>query len=306
MEWAWAGAGDSPRGRAEPGPGVASPPMPPRPSAPVLRGSRRGPPRVRGWAMGGGRWGGGAGPSGRGTGSSYRGPVPPVSCPSGWPAAAIGVGVPPWRRTRPARRRPAAAGAGACGAIRSAAGRIAIVRLVVEWPSRHWPCVAVPGGGPWWPARGSVPRWRAWAGTGLAVGPSPMRVSPKCRPCALSCHPAAPCGAGAAARALRARWPSVFGLAAAGAVPHSHRGAPVRPACRRGVAVGVAAAMIPVRSDPPAPCRRAAVLQFAAEKDYPGACDHSDSAAPRRGDPRFVRRITSTRTRTVTSIILRA
>jgi len=176
MEWAWAGAGDSPRGRAEPGPGVASPPMPPRPSAPVLRGSRRGPPRVRGWAMGGGRWGGGAGPSGRGTGSSYRGPVPPVSCPSGWPAVAIGVAVPPWRRTRSARRRFTAAGAGACGAIlvqqagspSCGGGR---------GPSHHWPCVAVPGGGPWWPARGSVPWWRAWAGIGLAVGPSPMRVA---------------------------------------------------------------------------------------------------------------------------------
>ena len=166
MEWAWAGAGDSPRGRAEPGPGVASPPMPPRPSAPVLRGSRRGPPRVRGWAMGGGRWGGGAGPSGRGTGSSYRGPVPPVSCPSGWPAVAIGVAVPPWRRTRSARRRFTAAGAGACGAIlvqqagspSCGGGR---------GPSHHWPCVAVPGGGPWWSARGSVPRWWARARIGL-------------------------------------------------------------------------------------------------------------------------------------------
>ena len=276
MEWAWAGAGDSPRGRAEPGPGVASPPMPPRPSAPVLRGSRRGPPRVRGWAMGGGRWGGElvrrAGELVRRTG----GPSPRV----------LPVGV--------ARRRHLAS---AChrGAVRTqlvggpppwvqvvwyhpcAAGRIAIVWLVVEWPSRHWPCVAVPGGRQWWPARGSVPRWRAWAGTD-AVGPSPVRVAEV--PAVRDLLPSRRAMRGGRRRARSARrWPSVFGLAAAGAVPLSHRGAPVRPACRRGVAAGVAAAMIPVHTDPPASCRRAAVLQLSAEKDYSA---RATTPAPRR------------------------
>ena len=270
-----------------PGPGVASPPMPPRPSAPVLRGSRRGPPRVRGWAMGGGAVGGGAGPPGRGAGPSGRGPSIPCPPRRGGPPPPLAspcrrgvvrtllVGGPP-PRVRGVWCHPCAA------------GRIAIVRLVVEGrltTGRALP-YRVEG-------RGGLPGGRCrGGGHGRgSVSRSVRRpcVSPKCRPCALSCHPAAPCVAGAAARALRARWPSVFGLAAAGAVPHSHRGAPARPACRRGAAVGVAAAMIPVHSDPPASRRRAAVSQFPAEKDYPGACDHSDSAAPRRGDPRFVR-----------------
>ena len=122
---------------------------------------------------GAGRWvgGGGGGELVRRAGARH-----PVSSPSWWPAAAVGVAVPPWRRARSARRRSAAAGAGAGGAIlvqqagspSCGGGR---------GPSHHWPCVAVPGGGPWWPARGSVPWWRAWAGIGLAVGPSPMRVA---------------------------------------------------------------------------------------------------------------------------------
>ena len=156
-------AGDSPRGRAEPGPGVASPPMPPRPSAPVLRGSRRGPPRVRGWAMGGGRWGGElVRRAGNWSSSGARPPCPPrrggpppplaSACRRGVVRTLLVGGPPP--RVRGVWCHPCAA------------GRIAIVWLVVEWPSRHWPCVAVPGGRQWWPARGSVPRWRAWAGTG--------------------------------------------------------------------------------------------------------------------------------------------
>ena len=215
-------------------------------------------------------------------------------CPSWWPAAVI------WRRRAavvpyaPSSSAACRRGCGSCGTIRvQQAGS----------PSCGWWSSGLLATGRALPCRvegsGGLPGGRCRGGR-HGRGPTRSvrrpRVSPKCRPCAISCHPAAPCGAGAAARALRARWPSVFGLAAAGAVPHSHRGAPVRPACRRGAAVGVAAAMIPVHSDPPASCRRAAVSQFAAEKDYPGACDHSDSAAPRRGDPRFVRRITSTRT----------
>ena len=202
MEGAWAGAGDSPRGRAEPGPGVASPPMPPRPSAPVLRGSRRGPPRVRGWAMGGGRWGGGAGPPGRGTGSSYRGPVTPCPARRGGPPPPFGVAVPPWCRTHPARRRPAAVGAGrvvpsVCSRQdrhRVAGGRVAFSPLAVRCRAGWKAVVACPGVG------------AAVAGMGGDRTRSVRRprVSPKCRPCAISCHPAAPCGAGAAARALRA------------------------------------------------------------------------------------------------------
>ena len=83
-----------------------------------------------------------------------------------------------------------------------------------------------------------------------------------------------------AARALRAGGQVCLGLAAAGAVPHSHRGAPARPACRRGAAVGVAADMIPVHSDPPVFRRRAAMSQFPAAKDYPA---RATTPAPRRG-----------------------
>jgi hypothetical protein len=71
-----------------------------------------------------------------------------------------------------------------------------------------------------------------------------------------------------------------LGLAAAGAVPHPHRGAPARPACRRGAPVGVAADMIPVHSDPPVSRRRAAMSQFPAAKDYPA---RATTPAPRRG-----------------------
>ena len=201
MEWAWAGAGDSPRGRAEPGPGVASPPMPPRPSAPVLRGSRRGPPRVRGWAMGGGRRGGElvrrAGELVRRAGARH-----PVSCPSWRPAAAI------WRRRAavapcaPCSSAACRRGCGSCGAIRVqqagspscgwwSRGRLATGRAL--------PCRVEGSGG--------LPGGRCRGG-GHGRGPtrSVRRpcVSPKCRPCAISCHPAAPCGAGVAARALRA------------------------------------------------------------------------------------------------------
>ena len=156
-------------------PGYASPPMPPRPSAPVLRGSCRGPPRVRGWAMGGGSVGGElvrrAGELARRAGARH-----PGSSPSWWPGAPLaspcrrGVvrsqlagGLPPGVRGRvvPSERSRQ-------GRLRAVGGR---------GPARHWPCVAVPGGRPWWSARGSVPRWRAWAGAGLAAGPSSTRVA---------------------------------------------------------------------------------------------------------------------------------
>ena len=176
--------------------------------------------------------------------------------------------------------------------------------LVVEGPSRHWPCVAVPGGRQWWPARGSVPRWRAWAGTD-AVGPSPVRVAEV--PAVRDLLPSRRAMRGGRRRARSARPVAkcVWARCRGRSPPLTHRGAPVRPACRRGAAVGVAAAMIPVHSDPPASRRRAAVSQFPAEKDYSGARDHSDSAAPRRGDPRVVRRFTSSCTCTVTSLRLR-
>ena len=214
--------------------------------------------------------------------------------PGSWPVVSEPVAPSPPRRGGPVRRwrrraavvshaprSPAACRRGCGGAWchPSAAGRIAIGRLVVEAPSHHWPFFAVLGGRPRWPARGAVPRGRAWAGDRSRVGPSPC-VSPKCRPCALSCQPAAPCEAGAAARALRAGGQVCLGLAAAGAVPHSHRGAPARPACRRGAAVGVAADMIPVHSDPPVFRRRAAMSQFPAAKDYPA---RATTPAPRRG-----------------------
>ena len=195
------------------------------------------------------------------------GPPPPLASPcrrgvvrtrliGGPPAAGAGRVVPSWC-SRQDRHR-------------AVGGRDAVsppaVRCRTGWRPR-------------WPARGAVPRGRAWAGDRLAVGPSPC-VSPKCRPCALSCQPAALCEAGAAARALRAGGQVCLGLAAAGAVPHSHRGAPARPACRRGAAVGVAADMIPVHSDPPVFRRRAAMSQFPAAKDYPA---RATTPAPRRG-----------------------
>ena len=175
----WSGrgrrAGDSPRDRAEPGPGVASPPMPPRPSAPVLRGSRRGPAPGAGLGDGWGAVGGGAGPPGRGSGSSYRGPVPRV----------LPVGVARRRHWASACRRGAVRtqlvggrrrGCGSCGAIRvQQAGS----------PSRGWwssgrlatgralPC-RVEG-------RGGLPGGRCRGGGHgrgpVAVGPSPVRVA---------------------------------------------------------------------------------------------------------------------------------
>ena len=175
MEWAWAGAGDSPRGRAEPGPGWyrrlcrhARLPL-------SCEGRVEGRP-----GCGAGRWVGcgGGGELGRRAGKLVRrtgGPSPRVlpvvvarrrhlasACHRGAVRTQLVGGSPPWVRV--------------VWCHPCAAGRIAIVWLVVEWPSRHWPCVAVPGGRQWWPARGSVPRWRAWAGTD-AVGPSPVRVA---------------------------------------------------------------------------------------------------------------------------------
>jgi hypothetical protein len=206
MEWAWAGAGDSPRGRAEPGPGVASPPMPPRPSAPVLRGSRRGPPRARGWAMGGGRWGGGAGPSGRETGSSYRGPVPPCPARRGGPPPSFGVGVPPWCRTHPARRRPAAVGAGrvvpsVCSRQdrhRVAGGRVAFSPLAVRCRAGWKAVVACPGVGAAVAGMGGDRRGRSVAracrrSAGRARSPAiPPRHAGRASPRAL-CAPVAKC-----------------------------------------------------------------------------------------------------------------
>ena len=132
--------------------------MPARPSAPVLRGSRRGPPRVRGWAMGGGAVGGGAGPPGRIAGPWGR----------ARPTRVLPVGV---ARRRRWRRRAAVAlcalGSSAVPPPRvrgawchpGAAGRIAIGRLVVETPSLHRPFVAVLGGG-----RGGLPGGRCRGG----------------------------------------------------------------------------------------------------------------------------------------------
>ena len=226
----------------------------------------------------GGRWGG---VLARRAGQPVRwvGPVQPVSSPSVWPAAVVGVAVPPWRCAHSARRRPPRRGCGACGAIcvqhaGSPSGGWWLRRRLTTGRSLPY----------WVEGRGGLPGGRCRGGghgrgIGLAVGPSPC-VSPKCRPCALSCQPAAPCEAGAAARALRAGGQVCLGLAAAGAVPHSHRGAPARPACRRGAAVGVAADMIPVHSDPPVFRRRAAMSQFPAAKDYPA---RATTPAPRRG-----------------------
>ena len=67
-----------------------------------------------GWGVGGG----GAGASGREVGPSCWSPSPRV-LPVGVARCAVGVAVPPWCRTLPARRRPAAGGAGARGAIRA-------------------------------------------------------------------------------------------------------------------------------------------------------------------------------------------
>ena len=228
--------------------------------------------------MGGGAVGGGAGPPGRVPGPLGR----------ARPTRVLPVGV---ARRRRWRRRAAVAlcalgssaaprrGCGACGAIRvqhagSPSGGWWLRRRLTTGRSLPY----------WVEGRGGLPGGRCRGGghgrgIGPAVGPSPC-VSPKCRPCALSCQPAALCEAGAAARALRAGGQVCLGLAAAGAVPHSHRGAPVRPACRRGAAVGVAADMIPVHSDPPVFRRRAAMSQFPAAKDYPA---RATTPAPRRG-----------------------
>ena len=157
------------RGRAGPGPGLVSPPVPPTPVCPLsCEGREEGRP-----GCGVGRWVGV-----RAGGSWSVGPEArhPVSSPSWWPAGAVGVAVPPWCRAHSA---PSAACRRGCGGVRchpSAAGRIAIVRLVVEGrlttgralPYRGRAVVA---------ARGSVPRWWAWAGIGLAVGPSPARIA---------------------------------------------------------------------------------------------------------------------------------
>ena len=156
MEWAWAGAGDSPRGRAEPGPGWyrrlcrhARLPL-------SCEGRVEGRP-----GCGAGRWVGcgGGGELVRRAGKLVRrtgGPSPRVlpvvvarrrhlasACHRGAVRTQLVGGSPPWVRV--------------VWCHPCAAGRIAIVWLVVEWPSRHWPCVAVPGGRQWWPARGSVP-----------------------------------------------------------------------------------------------------------------------------------------------------
>jgi hypothetical protein len=66
-----------------------------------------------GWGVGGG----GAGAPGREVGPSCQSPSPRAP-PVGVTRCAVGVAVPPWCRTLPARRRPAAGGAGARGAIR--------------------------------------------------------------------------------------------------------------------------------------------------------------------------------------------
>ena len=120
-----------------------------------------------------GRWVGG-----RGGGERWSvGPGPAIPCPPrrGGPPPPLAspcrrgvvrtllVGGPP-PRVRGVRCHP------------SAAGRIAIVRLVVECPSHHWPCVAVPGEG-----RGGRPGVGAavvgMGGDRSAVGPSPARVA---------------------------------------------------------------------------------------------------------------------------------
>jgi hypothetical protein len=225
----------------------------------------------------GGRWGG---ELARRAGSPARwvGPVQTVFSPSVWPAAAVGVAVPPWRRAHSARRRPPRRGCGARGAILvqqagSPSGgwwsrrRLSTGRSLPYWVEAE---VACPGGGA--------------AGAGMGRGSVSRSVRRHaCRQSAGRARsPASPprsARAGAAARALRAGGQVCLGLAAAGAVPHSHRGAPARPACRRGAAVGVAADMIPVHSDPPVFRRRAAMSQFPAAKDYPA---RATTPTPRR------------------------
>jgi hypothetical protein len=199
--------------------------MPAHPSAPVLRGSHRGPPRVRGWAMGGGAVGGGAGPPGR-----IAGPLGRAR-----PNRVLPVGV---ARRRRWRRRAAVAlcalgssaaprrGCGACGAIRvqhagSPSGGWWLRRRLTTGRSLPY----------WVEGRGGLPGGRCRGGghgqgIGLAVGPSPC-VSPKCRPCALSCQPAALCEGGRRRARPARRRPSVFG----GSLPRAQ--SPTHTAVRR-------------------------------------------------------------------------
>ena len=224
-----------------PAPGLISPPVSHTPVCPCPGWVAGGPPRVRGWAMGGG--------AGGWVLVLWAEAHHPASSPSWWPVAVAGVVVPSWCRAQPARQRPDAAGAGACGAIR-AQHTGSPSRGCRPSSAQPRPGDAAPGAGQWWPARGSGPRW--WAGRGIGRGRFVAALVAKGRPCALSCHPPALCAAGAAACAPRTRWPSVCGARCRGRSPPPHTAARRSPGAsprRRG---GLRRGRVPVHSEPPA------------------------------------------------------
>jgi len=224
-----------------PAPGLISPPVSHTPVCPCPGWVAGGPPRVRGWAMGGG--------AGGWVLVLWAEAHHPASSPSWWPVAVAGVVVPSWCRAQPARQRPDAAGAGACGAIRAQhAGSPS--RGCRPSSAQPWPGDAAPGAGQWWPARGSGPRW--WAGRGIGRGRfvartrrqgpavrallSPARVVRGGRRRVCSAHAVAQCVWGSLPRAQSP--PHTAARRSPGASPR-----------RRG---GLRRGRVPVHSEPPA------------------------------------------------------
>jgi hypothetical protein len=138
-----------------------------------------------------------------------------VSSPSVWPAAAVGVAVPPWRCAHSARRRPPVAGAGravpsVCSRQdrhRAVGGRGAVSPLAVLCRTGWKAEVACPGGGAAGAGMGggsvlrSVRRHACRQSAGRARSPaSPPRYARRAPPRA-PCAPAAKCVWGSLPRA---------------------------------------------------------------------------------------------------------
>ena len=162
----------------------------------------------------GGRWGG---ELARRAGSPARwvGPVQTVFSPSVWPAAAVGVAVPPWRCAHSARRRPPVAGAGRvvpslCKQAGSPSGgwwsrrRLSTGRSLPYWVEAE---VACPGGGAAGAGMGrgsvsrSVRRPACRQSAGRARSPASPPRSARRAPPRAPCAPAAKCVWGSLPRA---------------------------------------------------------------------------------------------------------